>query len=476
METKDITPSGKPIPPRPRNTGNTSSSNHPRDKEVHILVADDDTVMRETLCDILSNEKYSITPYDPVCADPLLLQIPYDVVVIDIFMPNNDGFKLREEIRKYSPDAQVIIITGQPDRKLFERAMDIGAFTFLTKPFNAEQIKYTIMGALRMRELLRKNRKIEVDAGTQGIGLIGSSKHMAEVRLKISEIAPLEIPVVITGESGTGKEVVARCIHEFSSRAKGRFTTVNCAGLPLGLIESELFGHVQGAFTGAVKTKHGYFEVTDGGTLFLDEIGDLPLELQSRLLRVLDRGEYNRVGDTEPRRTDVRVICATNCDLGAMMEEGTFRKDLYYRLRGAQIFLLPLRERKDGIPALVRYFLSDELYTVVPDAMEALIDYDWPGNVRQLKMTMSNLKGICANRIITKENVYHVLGIGKGGPGVPKLPTYREFKEKIIGASEKEYFRSVLETSNGNIAKAARIAGMDRKNFYEKMKQAGIKR
>jgi transcriptional regulator with GAF, ATPase, and Fis domain len=159
-----------------------------------------------------------------------------------------------------------------------------------------------------MRELLRKKREIEVDAGAQGIGLIGSSKHMADIRKKISEIAPLDIPVVVAGESGTGKEVVARCVHEFSPRAKGRFTTVNCAGLPHGLIESELFGHVQGAFTGAAKTKHGYFEVTNGGTLFLDEIGDLPLELQSRLLRVLDRGEYNRVGDTELRRTDVRIV------------------------------------------------------------------------------------------------------------------------------------------------------------------------
>jgi DNA-binding NtrC family response regulator len=452
-----------------------SSINQTRNQDVHILVADDDKVVRETLCDVFTGEKYSVTPYEPAKADPLILQIPYDVVILDIFTPNLDGFKLREEIRKYSPDAQFIVITGNPDQKLFERAIDLGAYTFLTKPFNAEQIKYSIMGALRTQSLLRKNREIEVLVGTQGKGLIGSSKHMAEVRLKISEIAPLEIPVVITGESGTGKEVVARCIHEFSPRAKGRFTVVNCAGLPQGLIESELFGHVQGAFTGAIKTKHGYFEVTDGGTLFLDEIGDLPLELQSRLLHVLDRGEYNRVGDTEPRHTDVRIVCATNCDLAAMMEKGTFRKDLYYRLRGAQISMLTLRKRKDDIPVLVRYFLSDELYTVVPDAMEALMDHDWPGNVRQLKMTVSNLKGICTNKIITLENVAGILGVCVSkNEGAELLVPYKEFKNNILSAAEKGYFKSLVDASSGNIAQAARMAGIDRKNFYEKLKQFGL--
>jgi two-component system, NtrC family, response regulator HydG len=450
----------------------TSSTNQPNNQNVHILVADDDKAVRESLCDVFAEEKYSVTPYEPAKTDPLILQIPYDVVILDIFTPNLDGFKLREEIRKYSPDAQFIIITGNPDRKLFERAIEHGAYTFLTKPLNAEQIKYSVMGALRVRELLRKNREIDVGTGTQRIGLIGSSKHSAEVRRKISEIAPLEIPVLITGESGTGKEVVARCIHEFSPRAKGRFTTVNCAGLPQGLIESELFGHVQGAFTGAAKTKHGYFEVADGGTLFLDEIGDLPLELQNRLLHVLDRGEYNRVGDTEPRRADVRIVCATNCDLGAMMEKGTFRKDLYYRLRGAQISLLPLKERKEDIPALIRYFLSDDLFAVNPDAMQALKDHDWPGNIRQLKMTVSNLKGICLYKIITLENAAGILGVCVSkNEGSELLVPYKKFKNSILSAAEKEYFKSLVDASSGNIAKAARMAGIDRKNFYDKLKQ-----
>jgi DNA-binding NtrC family response regulator len=319
-----------------------------------------------------------------------------------------------------------------------------------------------------------KNASLKEPGSPSAYILIGASDAMAMVRRRISEVAPLDIPVMVTGESGTGKEVVARCIHEFSRRAKAPFTAVNCAGLSPGLIESELFGHAQGSFTGATKMKHGYFEVTDGGTLFLDEIGDLPLELQSKLLRVLDRGEYSRVGDTELRRADVRIICATNCDIREMVEHRKFRKDLYYRLQGAHIVLEPLNRRREDIPALIRHFISKEEFAVSPDAMKLLQAFEWPGNVRQLKMTMTNLKGICVNRIIAKENVHHVLGFGNKGQDVAGLPTYREFKEKVIAASEREYFKSVLESSEGNMTTAARAAGMDRKNFYEKLKQAGI--
>jgi DNA-binding NtrC family response regulator len=389
-------------------------------------------------------------------------------------MPGLDAFKVREEILKYSPYAQFIIVTGRPDQTVLEKAMDLGAHSFLTKPFNGNQIRFSVMGALRMKGILQTSREQEVFAGTHGMGLIGASDAMAMVKRRISEVALLDIPVMITGESGTGKEVVARCIHGFSRRSRAPFTAVNCAGLSPGLVESELFGHVQGAFTGATKTKHGYFEVTDGGTLFLDEIGDLPLELQAKLLRILDRGEYSRVGDTELRRADVRIVCATNCDVREMVERRKFRKDLFYRLQGASIVLEPLNRRREDIPALIGHFISGEEFAVSPDAMKLLQAFEWPGNVRQLKMTMTNLKSICVNRIITKENVHHVLDIGKDRSGSCGLPTYKEFKEKVICASEKEYFKSVLESSEGNMTKAARVAGMDRKNFYEKLKQAGI--
>jgi DNA-binding NtrC family response regulator len=450
------------------------SSNESGPPQAYILVVDDEAVMRETICGILAVDRYEITPFDPVKSDPCILQIPCDVVVLDAFMPGLDAFKFHEQILKYSPYAQFIIITGRPDQTLLDKAMDLGVYSFLTKPLNGNQIRFSVLGALRMKGILQTSREREVFAGTHDMGLIGESDAMAMVRSRISEIAPLDIPVMITGESGTGKEVVARCIHEFSRRSQAPFTAVNCAGLSPGLIESELFGHAQGSFTGATKTKHGYFEITDNGTLFLDEIGDLPIELQCKLLRVLDRGEYFRVGDTEMRRADVRIICATNRNIREMVEHGKFRKDLFYRLQGAHIALEPLQRRREDIPALIGHFISGEELVVSPDAMKLLQAFEWPGNVRQLKMTMTNLKGICINRIITKENVHHVLDIGKDNQDIAGLPTYREFKEKVIGASEKEYFKSVLESSNGNMTKAARVAGMDRKNFYEKLKQAGI--
>jgi DNA-binding NtrC family response regulator len=452
-----------------------TSSNKSEPQNAHILVVDDEEVMRETICEILAVDRYTVNAYDPAKSDHCILQIPCDVVVLDAFMPGQDAFKIREEILKYSPYAQFIIVTGRPDQSLLEKATDLGVYSFLTKPFNNSQIRFSVMGALRIKGILQNTREREVYAGTHEKGLIGVSDSMAMVRRKISEVAPLDIPVMITGESGTGKEVVARCIHQFSRRAKAPFTAVNCAGLSPGLIESELFGHAQGAFTGATKTKHGYFEITDGGTLFLDEIGDLPLELQCKLLRVLDRGEYSRVGDTEMRRADVRIVCATNCNVKEMVANRTFRKDLYFRLQGSHIVLEPLGRRREDIPALITHFISGEEFVVSPDAMKLLQAFEWPGNVRQLRMTITNLKGICVNRIITKENVHHVLDIGKDRSDVfGYLPTYKEFKEKVIGASEKEYFKSVLESSKGNIARAARVAGMDRKNFYEKLKQAGV--
>jgi DNA-binding NtrC family response regulator len=448
-----------------------SPLNQPRNQNIHILVSDHDELMR----DILINEKYSVTFYDPLEPDSAMFQKSYDIVILDVFRPQLDGFQVLGQVRKFSPYVQCIIITGMPDQISLEKAMELGVFAFLTKPFSTAQIKYSIMGALRLQELLKRNREIKVVSSVQSKGLIGSSAYIAEVRRKISEIAPLELPVIIAGESGTGKEVVARCIHDFSLRAKGHFTTVNCAGLPQGLIESELFGHVQGAFTGAVKTKHGYFEVTDGGTLFLDEIGDLPLELQNRLLHVLDNGEYNMVGDTEPRHVDVRIVCATNCDLAAMTEKGAFRKDLYYRLRGTQISLLPLRKRKEDIPELVRHFLSGGEYAVVPDAMEALKSHDWPGNIRQLKMVILNIAGICTKKIITLENVASVLEIcARGNDGAELLTPYKKFKRNVLLTAEKEYFKSLVEASSGNIAKAARMAGIDRKNFYDKLKKFGL--
>jgi len=449
---------------------------HEPESAAAILIADDNADIRDTTAELLRQEGHTVTVYDPASPNAAALAGHCDVAILDMVMPTTDGFALREEIVKHSPHAQFIVITAHPDRAMLDKATDLGVFVFLTKPFTADHIRYAVMGALRMQALMRKNLEHDVAAGAESMGLIGASRAIVEIRRKICELAPLEIPVLITGESGTGKEVVARCVHTCSRRASEKFTAINCAGLAPGLIESELFGHAQGAFTGATKTRHGYFEATNGGTLFLDEIGDLPVELQSRLLRVLDKGEYTRVGETDVRRADVRIISATNRDLEAMVREGRFRADLFYRLRGAHIPLAPLRERKEDVPALVGHFLGEEKFAVAQDAMSALQSFDWPGNIRELKMTIAGLKAMSPGKILTAECVQKVLGPrGAANPGLEILPPYRQFKERVLGASEKGYFESLLQCSHGNIAKAARHARIDRKNFYEKMKQLGIK-
>jgi len=476
MEKLPIPPTkdrGRPILPL-RGSGGVSGA---RGRSA-ILIVDDNAEIRETNAELLRCEGHEVFTYDPSCPDHGVMAKSYKVVILDMVMPDTDGFTLREAIIRHSPFAQFIIITAHAQREMLDKAMDLGVFAFLTKPFTADQILYAVMGALRMQALVNKNREYEMGEAAQSLGLIGNSKIMAEVRRKICELAPLDVPVLITGESGTGKEVVARCVHDYGRRASGRFTAINCAGLSPTLIESELFGHAQGAFTGATHTRHGYFEVSDGGTLFLDEIGDLPLELQSRLLRVLDIGEYNRVGDTEPRKTDVRIVCATNKDIAAMVKEGVFRKDLFYRIQGGHIGLSPLRDRKEDVPALAQYFIQQEKCAVAPDALTELARYDWPGNVRQLKMAMQRCAGLAVNKIITRDNVSRVLETA-GHPGNIEecgraIPTYREFKSTVLVAAEKDYFQSLVDAANGNISHAARNAGMDRKNFYEKLKQLEI--
>jgi DNA-binding NtrC family response regulator len=462
-----------PIPDLQSAIGNPQSAIH-NPSSVSILLADDNEGIRETVPIILGPLGYAVAVYNPLDPEPELLAQTCDVAILDIMMPHHDGFALREKILQHSPNAQFIIMTGQPDKDKLDRAMNLGVFTFLTKPFSAEQITYAVMGALRFKHLLEKNMESDFSQDAAKTGLIGQSAAMRTVRRRILELAPIDISVLITGESGTGKEVVARCIHQYSRRKEKLFTTVNCAGLSPNLVESELFGHAQGAFTGASKTKYGFFEVSTGGTLFLDEIGEFPLELQSRLLRVLDRGEFNRVGETVMRTTDVRIISATNRDLKIMVDRGSFRADLYYRLHGAQIHIPPLRDRKDDIPDLVRFFLAQDKVAVAPGALDRLAVFDWPGNVRELRMVVQNLQALASNSIITVDAVAGVLGqSGTVADGEPLL-SYKHFKETVLAEAERNYFRTLVGAASGNIAQAARDAGMHRKNLYEKLKQFRI--
>ncbi len=440
-------------------------------KQISILVADDEEYFRGYIVEALRRENYDITEYDPGTSRPDVLHKNYDVAILDIIMPGTDGFVLRKEIIKHSPETQFILITGYPDEDKLDKAMEADTFTFLTKPFEIQQIRYAVKGALRSRERLWQFNDNETEHLPEELGLIGTSPSIQEVRDQIRKSGPLEVPILITGESGTGKEIVAHCIHELSHRSEKKLIAVNCASFSPGIVESELFGHVQGAFTGATKTKYGFFEAADGGTLFLDEIGDLPLDLQSKLLRILDKGEFTRIGDTQNLSVNVRIISATNHDLKQMVDEQRFRKDLYYRLRGIQIKLPALRERREDVPLLARHFLGEKGPAVSSGAMNLLQDFAWPGNVRELKMVIESMKGFSSHNIISKDLVCHILEIKEHlDSNIPANLTYHGFKDKVIKKHEKDYFQSLLETANGNISKVARLAKIQRRHLYTKLK------
>jgi len=341
------------------------------------------------------------------------------------------------------------------------------------------QILFSVRGALHMKKIKKENLKYKIELEKDSTGLIGDSSLIKELRNSILRYSQSEIPVFITGETGTGKELVAEAIHKYSNRSSKRYIAVNCGGLTPTLVESELFGHEQGAFTGAVKTKHGFFEVADGGTIFLDEIADFPINLQSKILRVLDNGEYNRVGDSLSHKSDVRVISATNMHLESMVQEGKFRQDLYYRLKGAVIKTPSLREHRQDIPVLVHYFLGDSNYSITPEAIEKMQSYSWPGNVRELKMTVSMLKGICSKKIITARNFLDFIqkyeeNTNEKGDCMQACPfdgvTYAQFKEDV----DKQYFGHLLKKHKMNISKTANEAGIDRKNLRDKIRQLGL--
>ncbi len=439
-----------------------------------ILVADDDELILEFISEVLQEDGYSITQYNGSSLDENVLKKEYDVAILDIVMPGKDGFELREEILKNSPGTQFVFITGHASYDKLNKIIDLGVYGFLPKPFGSHHIRYAVLSALRVKEIYQQNLEYKVSQSSMCDNLVGISEHIKFLRRRIVQLAPLGVSVLITGESGTGKEVVANCIHKHSSRVAKPFIAVNCASLPPSLIESELFGHAQGAFTGAIKTKQGFFEVAKGGTIFLDEIGELALEMQAKLLRVLDKGEFCRVGDPVPRKSDARVISATNQNLEEMIEKGQFRKDLYYRLRGSQIKLTPLNERREDIPFLVYHFLGKDKI-ITPNAMNLLKQFSWHGNIRELSLFVKNLVDLGVGEIITEETINDILSI-EGKPILKNKTelTYKKFKEQILRKYEKDYFKSIMEKSNNNITKTADKTGMSRKNLRDKLKQLGV--
>jgi DNA-binding NtrC family response regulator len=361
-----------------------------------ILVIDDEEIMREILETLLSREGYQVR-LAATAAEGLELarSMPFDAAIVDVMMPGMDGVTALDEIRKIDDDLPVLMITAYASVENAIAAMKRGAYDYISKPFKNDEVLVVLRNALAQRRLVAENRALRqnLQAHANHFGeIIGKSSRMRQVFDLIIQAAPSRTTILINGESGTGKELIARSLHQNSVRSDRAFITVNSGNLPPDLLESNLFGHVKGAFTGAVYPKKGLFELADKGTIFFDEIGNIPLETQAKLLRVIQEREFMRLGGIENIKVDVRIIAATNVDLQKMMNEGRFREDLYYRLHVITVQLPPLRERKDDIPLLVQRFLdkygeenNKPGLELAAEALDLLIDYDWPGNVRELE-------------------------------------------------------------------------------------------
>jgi two-component system nitrogen regulation response regulator NtrX len=409
-------------------------------------------------------------------------ETPPDAILLDLMMPGGpDGMATLEELKRTLPDVPVVMMSGKASLADAVRATKLGAFQFLEKPLTPEGLLVAVRSALELSRARAENRRLHEALG-HADPLVGGSAAMDELRALIARIAPTDARVLITGESGTGKELVASAIHRQSGRATRSFVTVNSAAIPRDLVESELFGHEKGAFTGASERRLGRFELADGGTLFLDEVGDLGQEAQAKLLRVLETGVIERVGGERPITVDVRVIAATNKDLTRATREGKFRDDLLFRLNVLPVHIPPLRERTEDIAPLVRHFLARQAarlgrgFSVDAGALQLLVAYRWPGNVRELGNLMERLAILAATDVITAEEVLRVLppdAVAAGGAGpapagldVPLAEALDRYERQLIAAA--------LSAATGNVADAARRLSTDRANLYRRMRRLGL--
>jgi two-component system NtrC family response regulator len=445
-----------------------------------VLIIDDDASLRRVIEFTLHEAGYRVlTAADGAEGLRLFALEKPPVVITDIQMPTLSGYEVLKKIKADSPGTLVIVITAFGSVERAVEAMKLGAYDYLTKPFSRDELRLVVAKALSFSGLQEENVRLreELSARVDFAHLVGISDEMQQVFDMVRRVAATEATVLISGESGTGKELIARAIHNGSERREGAFVAVNCAAIPAELLESELFGHLKGSFTGAVKDRKGKFELADGGTLFLDEVGELPVELQPKLLRALQEREIEPVGGT-PRRIDVRVVAATNRDLEAAMGEGTFREDLYYRLAVIPVHLPALRQRRSDIPLLVRHFLQKHgggaAVTVDAAALAALTAYDWPGNVRELENAVERMLILRRGEVIGEGDLPpKVRGEGKpASGGVLNLPAEGYPLEEL----EKEAVLEALRRNGWNQTKAAAFLRIPRHILLYRMEKFGIKR
>ncbi len=448
-----------------------------------ILLIDDEPNIRRMLGALLRAEGFEVV--EAANGNAALIELEKldpDAAFCDLMMPPGpDGLATLEAMRARGLEAPVIMMSGKAQLSDAVRATQLGAFQFLEKPLSPEAVLVTLRSALELRRTQLENRVLRTQVAVPG-ELVGTGRGMARVREQIAQVAPTDTRVLITGESGTGKELVAAAIHRGSRRAKRAFIPVNCAAIPRELVESELFGHERGAFTGATERRLGRFALADGGTILLDEIGDLSLEAQAKLLRVLETGELQRVGAERAERVDVRVLAATNRQLEQSVASGAFREDLFFRLNVFPILLPPLRDRAEDIPSLVAHLARRVrpvgTPTFTPPALEALSRYPWPGNVRELANIIERLLIVGGGKPeIGVEAVAAVLPQAAGPrpqatggrAATPELPL-----SEALDAHERQLIRDALARSNGNVAEAARTLRTDRANLYRRMRRLGL--
>jgi DNA-binding NtrC family response regulator len=463
-------------------TPTTPGFHPPSSSPVKILIVDDDREMCQFLADLLGEEGYAVEAvHDGASAVEKYRAESFDLTITDLMMPRMRGTELVKQLREIDSRALVLLITAFGSIESAVEAMHAGAFHYVTKPFRADEILLQIKRALEQRtlqsEVERLRKEVQSHYGFENI--IGQSPKMREVFELVAHVADLAVNVLIVGESGTGKEMVARAIHQSSGRAARTFIPINCAAIPETLLESELFGYVRGAFTDARKDRRGLFQAAHGGVLFLDEISEIPLNLQAKLLRVIEDKEVRPLGATQGEKVDARVVSACNRDLELLVQEGRFRQDLYYRLNVIRIDLPPLRERAEDIPILIEHFLQKfnhqverEVEGIEPDALAALTDYPWPGNVRELEHTIERAVLLGKEARIGLQDLPNALAARNGAllplaSAVAKTYTLKDL--------EKEYIKRVMESVHGNKTEAAKILGVDRTTLYRKLDEYKFK-
>jgi two-component system nitrogen regulation response regulator NtrX len=444
-----------------------------------ILIVDDEAGVRSALTGVLKDEGYNVeaVPSGEACLDRLA-RGPVDLVVLDIWLPGMDGLATLQRLRERRADAAVVMISGHGNIESAVRAIKLGAYDFAEKPLSLEKTVLVVRNALRARELEAENRALRATVDRRLV-MVGDSYLMAQLREQVAMAAPTNGRVLIYGENGTGKELVARSIHSLSRRRNGPFIEVNCAAIPEELIESELFGHARGSFTGAVADRRGKFELADGGTLFLDEIGDMSVKTQAKVLRALQEQVVEPLGGSSSVKVDVRVLAATNKDLPVEIRAGRFREDLYFRLNVIPIFVPPLRDRDADVPVLADHFMAEfareygrRLKKLDARAAARLRAYRWPGNVRELRNLIERLIIMAPGDVIGLEDLAFLDGAPDRPPAEEDtaLLQLHDARDQF----ERDYILRALAAQRGNISRTAEVLGVERSNLYRKMRSFGI--